>query len=376
MEKRRIDKLDKELSLLGFGCMRFPTKNGKVDFYEAKKMVDFAVENGVNYIDTAYFYHDGESERIVKKIIQNYNRNDFYLADKMPLWMAKNKNDISKIFEDQLAKTGVEYFDFYLVHAINKKRLEEIEKWNVMEILEQYKNEGKIKHIGFSFHDDLDTFKKAVEIYDWDFCQIQLNYMDIDHQQGIEGYEILTKKDIPVIIMEPIRGGSLAKFNPEVELLFKDANSKASIASWALRWVGSLKNVKVILSGMTTYEQVVDNVNTFNKFKPLNDEEFKIIDKVRSNLLSLIKVNCTSCNYCMPCEYGVDIPGNFSIYNQHAMYKNDKHAKWVYSNIDKKNMGADQCVECNECVPKCPQNIVIPDILSEMHLYLEINDIK
>ncbi|MFK5883758.1 MAG: aldo/keto reductase [Candidatus Izemoplasma sp.] len=376
MEKRKMLKLNKEPSLLGFGCMRFPTKNNKIDFDEAKKMIDFAVKNGVNYIDTAYFYHDGESERVVKEIIKDYKREDFYLADKMPLWMAKNKEDVSKIFEDQLEKTGVEYFDFYLVHAVSKERLIDIEKWDVMEILDEYKAQGKIKHIGFSFHDDLETFKKAVDIYDWDFCQIQLNYMDIDHQQGIEGYNLLTEKDIPVIVMEPIRGGSLAKFNPAIEKILTDSNSEVTMASWALRWVGSLPNVKVILSGMSTMEHVIDNLKTFTDFKPLNPNELELIAKVRENLLSLIKVDCTSCNYCMPCEYGVDIPGNFRIFNQHSMYKNDGHAKWSYSNIDSKNMGGDQCVECNECMPKCPQNIEIPTRLAEMQEYLIQNGIK
>jgi len=374
MEKRQIKGLKSDVSLLGFGCMRFPTlENGEIDYQESKRMVDYAVSKGVNYIDTAYPYHGGKSELAVKEIIKDYKREDFYLANKLPLWECKDNNDIDRIFHEQLEKCGVDYFDFYLIHAVNKERYVQVQELKVIEQLERYRAEGKIRKIGFSFHDDLPTFKKWVDLYSWDFVQIQLNYMDINHQQGITGYEILTDKDIPVIIMEPVKGGSLAKFNPSVEKLLKDKIEDASIASWGFRWVGTLPNVRTILSGMTTMEQVEDNIKTFSNFTPLNDEEMELISKVRNELLDLTKVSCTSCNYCMPCPHGVDIPGNFRIFNHHSMYNNDNYAKWAYGNLDKKEASGSFCIDCGECLPKCPQQIEIPTELKNMTTYLKEN---
>lgn len=375
MEKRKIKigKDVKEASLLGFGCMRFPMKNGEVDVEESKRMVDFAVQNGVNYIDTAYPYHGGKSETIVRDIIKNYNRDSFFLADKLPLWECKTIEDVDRIFHEQLEKCGVEYFDFYLIHAVNKDRYKQVISLGVISKLEEYKRQGKLKNIGFSFHDDLESFKKWADLYNWDFCQIQLNYMDIEHQQGMEGYDILTEKGIPVIIMEPVKGGGLAKFNPVIESQLKERRPDDSIASWAFRWVGSLPNVKVILSGMSTFEQVEDNIKTFSDFEPLSDSEQELITKVRNDILELSKVECTSCNYCMPCPHGVDIPGNFRIYNGHSMYSNDGYVKWSYGNMIKDKKAARNCIDCGECLPKCPQFIEIPTRLAEFEVYLKEN---
>ncbi len=372
--KIKVNKQVKDVSLLGFGCMRFPTlENGEVDIQEAKRMVDYAVQNGVNYIDTAWPYHSGKSELVVKEITKNYDRESFYLADKLPLWECETNEDIERIFHEQLDKCGVEYFDFYLIHAVNKERYEKTIKLNVIEQLERFRSEGKIRNIGFSFHDDLQTFKKWADLYDWDFCQIQLNYMDVKHQQGMRGYEILTEKNIPVIIMEPVKGGSLVKFNDKIEGLMKRYNKEASIASWAFRWIGSLDNVKVVLSGMSTMEQVVDNVNTYTDFKPLNKEEYEILEHVREEILACSKVDCTSCNYCMPCPHGVDIPRNFRVFNGHSMYQQDKYVKWVYGQMTNDGVDAGKCVDCGECIPKCPQKIQIPTELSNFSVYLKEN---
>ena len=362
-------------SLLGFGCMRFPTIEGEIDKTEAKRMMDFAYSKGVNYFDTAYPYHGGKSELVVRDIIKGYNRETFYLADKLPLWDCKNEEDIDRIFYEQLEKCGVEYFDFYLIHAVNKQRLVQIEEMKVLEKLEKYREQGKLRYIGFSFHDDLETFKKWADVYDWDFVQIQLNYMDIDHQQGIEGYKILTDKGIPVILMEPVKGGGLVKYNDEIEKLFYDYNDKDSIASWAFRWAGSLPNIRVILSGMSTMEQVEDNIKTFSNFKPLNEDEQNIIKRVRREILDLSKVDCTSCNYCMPCPHGVDIPGNFGLYNGYSMYENDGYTKWAYGSMQKAEKSANICTECGECIPKCPQQIDIPTDLQNMTSYFKENGI-
>lgn len=375
MENRKIKvgKDIKEASLLGFGCMRFPMIDGEVDIVESKRMMDYAINNGVNYIDTAYPYHGGKSETIVRDIIKDYDRKSFFLADKLPLWDCETIEDVERIFQEQLEKCGVEYFDFYLIHAVNKERYTQVIDLGVIDKLEELKRQGKIRNIGFSFHDDLETFKKWVDLYNWDFCQIQLNYMDIEHQQGMEGYDILTAKGIPVIIMEPVKGGGLAKFHPDIEKILKNERPKDSIASWAFRWVGSLPNVKVILSGMSTFEQVEDNISTFSSFEPLTVKEKNLVTTVRNELLALSKVECTSCNYCMPCPYGVDIPGNFRLFNAHSMYKNDKHAKWAYSNMVKASNATSVCVECGECLPKCPQYIEIPTKLAEFDLYLKDN---
>ncbi|MCD6482147.1 MAG: aldo/keto reductase [Candidatus Izimaplasma sp.] len=375
MKKQKISNLNINVSLLGFGCMRFPMKEGKVDVLEVKKMLDYAYTNGVNYFDTAYPYHNGESEIIVGNIIKHYDRETFYLADKLPLWECENEEDIDRIFYEQLEKCGVDYFDFYLIHAANRERLSQVKELNVLKKLEQYKKDGKIKYIGFSFHDNLDTFKKWVDLYQWDFVQIQLNYMDVDHQQGIEGYRILTEKGIPVIVMEPVKGGGLVKFNKTIEKIFNNYNNNTSIASWAFRWVGSLPNVKIILSGMSTMEQLEDNLNTFSDFQPLNQEEQNIIKRVRREILDLSKVDCTSCNYCMPCPHGVDIPGNFRLYNAFSMYQNKDYIKGEYNNLMNSNSSANVCIDCGECLPKCPQQIQIPSNLMDMQKYFKENGI-
>ncbi|QMS84958.1 aldo/keto reductase [Candidatus Xianfuyuplasma coldseepsis] len=379
MEYRAIKVQNKEenVSLLGFGCMRFPTlENGEIDKVQSKEMMLHALENGVNYIDTAYPYHGGKSELFVREVIQDLDRDSFFLADKLPIWDCKTKDDVDRIFHEQLDKCGVTYFDFYLIHAVNKGRIQQIKDLDLLNTLEKYRDEGKIRNIGFSFHDDLETFKKWVDLYDWDFVQIQLNYMDINHQQGMEGYDILTEKGIPVIIMEPVKGGSLVRFNPVIETQFKERDKDASIASWAFRWVGSLPNVKVILSGMSNLEQVQDNLNTFTNFKPLSEEEQSFMAHIREDILHLSKVDCTSCNYCMPCPHGVDIPGNFRIFNHHSMYKNDGYVHWRVGELTKKDAFADQCINCGECIEKCPQHIDIPTDLERFQDYLKENGLK
>jgi predicted aldo/keto reductase-like oxidoreductase len=371
MRRIHVNGTEKQVSLLGFGCMRFPMKDGQVDIDLTKQMVDYAMEKGVNYIDTAYPYHDGESENIVRELLKDKPRNSYFLADKLPLWECKTKEDVDRIFHEQLKKTGVDYFDFYLIHAVNKERYKQTIDLDVLSMLEEYRSQGKIKNIGFSFHDDLDTFKKWVDLYDWDFVQIQLNYMDIEHQQGLEGYQILADKSIPVVVMEPVKGGSLAKFNPDVEQKLKDRKPDKSIASWAFRYVGSLPNVKVILSGMSNFEQVKDNVETFANFEPLSKEEAKLIKEVREDLLKLEEVPCTSCNYCMPCPHGVNIPGNFRVFNAYAMYQDEDRAKRSYQYLSKNDADASMCIECGECLPKCPQKIEIPTELERMNEYFE-----
>lgn len=367
MEYRKLDKLGIEISLLGFGCMRFPlSEDGSINEVESEKMIDKAIAEGVNYIDTAYPYHNGDSEPFVGKVLRKYDRSTYYLATKLPCWEIKSVADAERIFDQQLERLGQEYVDFYLLHALNRDRFNEMKELGIVEFCEKLKEEGKIRYLGFSFHDDYDAFEEILTYRDWDFCQIQYNYMDTEEQAGDKGYELTEKLDIPVIIMEPIKGGSLAELPEDITAIFKEADPKASVASWALRFVASRKNVKTVLSGMSTYDQVLDNLDTFSAFKALTSEEELVVERVAATIKSRVKNGCTACRYCMPCPAGVDIPKNFAIWNHHAMYGNAGHAKWAYfTNFNEENR-ADRCISCGKCETVCPQKIAIRDDLSKV----------
>lgn len=367
MEYRKLDKLGIEISLLGFGCMRFPlSEDGSINEVESEKMIDKAIAEGVNYIDTAYPYHNGDSEPFVGKVLRKYDRSTYYLATKLPCWEIKSVADAERIFDQQLERLGQEYVDFYLLHALNRDRFNEMKELGIVEFCEKLKEEGKIRYLGFSFHDDYDAFEEILTYRDWDFCQIQYNYMDTEEQAGDKGYELTEKLDIPVIIMEPIKGGSLAELPEDITAIFKEADPKASVASWALRFVASRKNVKTVLSGMSTYDQVLDNLDTFSAFKALTSEEELVVERVAATIKSRVKNGCTACRYCMPCPAGVDIPKNFAIWNHHAMYGNAGHAKWAYFADFNEENRADRCISCGKCETVCPQKIAIRDDLSKV----------
>ena len=359
---------DKEIvtSTLGFGAMRLKVVDGEIDEAKGLALIDKAYQNGVNYFDTAVPYTDGKNETFVGKALKRYPRNSFYLATKLTIRLYKTKEELKKAIDKQLQNLQTDYIDFYLMHALNKNTFRTIKEWNIMEIVEGWKKEWKIRNIGFSFHDDYETFKEIVDYYPWDFCQIQLNYMDDEIQQGIQGYHDLVKKEIPVVIMEPVKGGKLASFNEKVASKLKKYNPEASLSSWAMRWVASLDGVKVILSGMNEMDQLEDNLNTFNNFKKLNEEEQKLIKEVKEDLKKITEVGCTNCEYCMPCTVGVNIPGNFRIFNDYAMYKAEGDSKWRYNDLISKKANASLCIECGKCVPQCPQGIDIPNELKRM----------
>jgi predicted aldo/keto reductase-like oxidoreductase len=371
MEKRTFESLGITTGLLGFGGMRFPMIDGEIDQVKATELLEVAYQNGVNYYDTAIVYHGGKSEEFMGGVISKWDRNTYYLATKLTLGIYQTKEEVMQAIDIQLGHLQTGYIDFYLIHAMNANRLTQLKEWGIIEILENWKREGKIKHIGFSFHDSYQVFIDILNYYHWDFCQIQLNYIDQTIQQGIKGYYECEQRNIPVIVMEPVKGGKLASFHPSAEAILKAYHNDKSIASWAMRWVGSLPNVKVILSGMTQLNQLLDNLDTFNHFVPLTQEEYALIEEVGSALHSVTKVGCTSCEYCLPCPVGVDIPGNFHIYNQDAMFHNESAGRWSYSVLVKKNADASVCVECGECIPKCPQHINIPVELSKMREELE-----
>ena len=358
MEYRRIEKLGIEVSLLGFGCMRFPLlEDGKINEVEAERMIDKAISEGVNYIDTAYPYHNGDSEPFVGQVLNKYERSSYYLATKLPCWEVKSVEDAKRIFENQLKRLDKDYVDFYLLHALNKERFDEMKALGIVEFCEQLKEEGKIRYLGFSFHDEYPAFEEILTYRDWDFCQIQYNYMDTDEQAGDKGYALTEELGIPVVIMEPIKGGSLAVLPDDITQMFKNADEKASVASWALRWVASHNNVKTVLSGMSTYDQVRNNLETLGEFEVLTDEEIQVVEAVAATIKSRVKNGCTACRYCMPCPVGIDIPRNFAIWNQHAMYGNDAHTKWDYYKNFSEEKHANHCIQCGKCEKVCPQAI-------------------
>lgn len=365
MEMRKMDKLGVETSLLGFGCMRFPCNaDGSIDEVQTEAMIDTAMAAGVNYIDTAYPYHDGKSELVVGNIMKKYDRSSFYLATKLPVWFVKTVEDVDKYLNEQLDKLQTEYIDFYLLHAMNKQRFDEMVAIGAIERLEQLKAEGKIKYLGFSFHDGYEVFEEMINYKDWDFAQIQLNYMDADEQAGMKGYALAEEKGIPLIIMEPIKGGSLAVLPGDITAKFRAMDPEASTASFALRWVGSLPNCKVILSGMSNMEQVEDNLKTFGEFVPLSEEEKACVQEVRAALEARVQNGCTGCSYCMPCPAGVDIPGCFRAWNTYYAYQNYGVVRWNWEEGISDAQKPKNCIGCGMCESVCPQQISIREDLA------------
>ncbi len=367
MEKRKLENLGIETSLLGFGCMRFPVcADGKINEPEAERMLDKAIAEGVNYIDTAYPYHEGQSEIVVGKILKKYERSSFYLATKLPLWKVEKKEDIRAIFEEQLEKLQTDYIDFYLMHAVGKERWDKMLEIGCIGELEKLKAEGKIKYLGFSFHDSYEVFEEVINYRDWDFAQIQFNYMDAEEQAGTRGYELAVKKGVPLIIMEPVKGGSLSRFAEDIMGRFRQLDADASASSFALRWVGSFPGVKVILSGMSTMEQVEDNLKTFTPFKPLSQEERAVVEDVAATIKSRVQNGCTGCRYCMPCPAGVDIPGCFAAWNTYHMYQNYNVVKWRWEKEIGPEHQAKNCIKCGKCEEACPQKLSIREDLAKV----------
>jgi len=359
MEYRKMENIGVSPSLLGFGCMRFPKlSDGTIDEAESERMLDKAIKEGVTYIDTAYPYHNGESEPFVGRVLQKYDRSSFYLATKLPVWKVDSAKDTIQVFEEQLARLRVDYIDFYLLHALDKNRWDKVLKNGILSMCEELKKKGKIRYLGFSFHDDYAVFEEILTYRKWDFCQIQYNYMDREVQAGEKGYALAEKLGIPMIVMEPVKGGSLAALPEDITAMFRKANETASTASWALRWVGTHPNVKVILSGMSSYEQILDNLKTFSDFQTLKEEEREVVDQVADAIRNRVKSGCTGCRYCMPCPFGVDIPRNFSLWNEYSMYGNSDAIRQRYLGMAQEAR-ADHCQKCGKCESVCPQGLSI-----------------
>ena len=346
-------------SLLGYGCMRFPVKDDHIDVPAAETLVDRAYKNGVNYFDTAYRYHGGESETFIGEALSKYPRDSFYLATKLPNWMLEKPEDIARIFEDQLARCRVDYFDFYLIHALSKTSWDRMEALGVYDKLMEYKKVGKIRRLGFSFHDKPEVLEEICSAHPFDFAQIQCNYFDWEYQDAKTQYEILEKHNMGCIIMEPVRGGLLAKLNPEACAVLKEAEPERSAASWAIRFAASLPNVITVLSGMSDEAQVDDNLATMNDFRPLSVEERAVLDRALAIFREKKVIPCTKCRYCVEqCPMSIQIPEVIAAMNELALNHDREGFKKFVAELEVKPSA---CVSCGACEAICPQHIEIPE---------------
>ncbi len=368
METRSFPAIGAPISLLGFGGMRLPTvggPGGEVDRVAAHALLCRALEQGINYFDTAYLYHDGKSEEIMAEVLSLHPREGYYLADKFPVWLAKTPEDVERIFFEQLERCRTDYFDFYLVHSLDAEHYTHFEELGAYDILRKKKEEGKIRHLGFSFHDSTTVLNTILAGHAWDFAQIQLNYLDWTLQDAKGQYEAITAQGLPVIVMEPVRGGALAKLSEDAAAILTAAVPGRSVASWAIRFAASLPGVMTVLSGMSSQEQLEDNLFTMTPFAPLSPEESSALDRALAAYLSAGTIPCTGCRYCMDCPFGVDIPRHFALYNQYRLDGRASHFTNTYEFLGTAHQ-ATRCVRCGACLPLCPQHIAIPDRLAEV----------
>lgn len=372
IDRRMIPQFGCEISRLGYGGMRFPKNGDEVDVEEAVKLLRKAYDMGVNYFDTAVVYHKGESEKIFGKAFEIYDRSSYYLADKMSIWVCKDEQEMKDLFERQLKTLKTDYIDFYLLHSLNRNHYQKVKEFHCVEFLQEMKRQGKIKHLGFSFHDTYPVFTQILNDYDWDFVQIQLNYLDWQNQGAEQLYRELEKRNLPCMVMEPVRGGYLATLDEQRAKPFLEMEPNRSIASWAIRWVESLPQVTVVLSGMSDMAQLEDNVAMMTNFEPMNEKELEAVAKVVEEIRKVNDIPCTGCRYCMDCPMGVDIPEIFAIYSRLKIFGKDKSFVEDYKEVMENGNGAEHCVGCQQCMNHCPQSIEIPDKLAMIHrLYLD-----
>lgn len=382
MQYRKFGKTEEAVSVLGFGCMRLPVIDAdatKIEVDEATRMIRYAIDEGVNYIDTAYPYHGtgmgeaGFSEPFVGQVLKEGYREKVNLATKLPSWLIKTREDMDRYLNEQLERLDTNYIDFYLVHTLSKALWYPIKELGVRAFLDEAKASGKIKYAGFSFHDDsVELFKEIVDAYEWDFCQIQYNYLDENYQAGKEGLEYAAQKGLGIVIMEPLRGGSLAhKLPKQAQEMFLKADGQKTAVEWALKWIWNHPEVAVLLSGMSEMGHVIENVKLASEatLPCLNDSEVAVVDEVKQYIKERSKVGCTACGYCMPCPFGINIPKNFAIFNEYHFFDDEKtkiQAKNQYNNRLKKDEKASSCVDCGKCEKHCPQHIAIRKMLDEV----------
>ena len=383
MQYITLGKEKDKISRLGFGCMRFPTIGGdkmKINEEKATKLLNYAYDNGINYYDTAYPYHSngfdgkGKSEAFLGRFIKD-KRDSVYIATKMPSWTITIENDLNRIFDDQLKTLQVDYIDYYMLHSLTSSYYKNLKSLNVFDFLERKVAEGNIRNIGFSFHDTNLVFTDIINDYDWDFCQIQYNFLDTNYQAGTKGLDLAYEKNIDVIVMEPLRGGKLLALNDDAKNLFKGLNKDRTIADWAFSWLYTNKKIALVLSGMTAMDNVVENINIVNASEnnPLSDYDYDVIGKVSKIIQNSTRIDCTACGYCLPCPYGVEIPSCFSCYNNYHLFGDNEGAKKSavvqYSLRLKEESYASNCTDCKLCESHCPQNI---EISAELKKIVEI----
>jgi predicted aldo/keto reductase-like oxidoreductase len=375
---RKMIKTGDELSILGFGCMRLPQKRGKpgrgrIDEPRATKQIHQAIEQGINYIDTAMPYHRGTCEPFLARALADGFRRKIKLATKLSPWLVEGREDMDHLLNLQLQRLNTDYIDYYLVHGLASQSWKKMRELGVREFLDQAQSDGCILNAGFSFHGDLETFRSIIDSYDWAFCQIQYNYLDQHFQAGTAGLKYAASKDLGVIIMEPLRGGNLAnKVPPVVQAIWDEAETKHSPAEWALRWVWNHPEVSVVLSGMNEETHIQENIRIANAAHSasLTQTEMNIIERVVKNYRELMKVGCTGCRYCMPCPSGVDIPACFEFYNDLHIYGDVLRAKIFYlgrlAGIFGEASNASLCENCGKCEDACPQKLPIRDYLQDV----------
>lgn len=377
MQYRKFGRLDWQVSALGFGAMRLPVAGddgGTIDEPQASEMLLTAIDQGVNYVDTAYPYHGGASERLVGCVLQDGYREKVKLATKMPCWLIETPDDFDKYLDEQLARLQTDHVDVYLLHALWRDRWAKMQQMNVFDWAERARAEGRIDHLGFSFHGTLPLFKEIIDAYDWTMCQIQYNLLNEDVQAGTEGLLYAAERGVAVVIMEPLLGGALASPPPDVRRVWDEVG--ASPVDVALRWLWHKLQVSIVLSGMSTTEQVRQNLEIAARsgVGTLRQEEIDLVARVQEAYRNLDSIPCTKCSYCLPCPNGVDIPRNFEIYNQAVVYGNEGLSKSLYTWHMPEEERASACLACGECEAKCPQQIQISDWLSRVHDRLLIRE--
>ena len=372
---KHFDLKGQKISRLGFGCMRFKTfdnDNGKIDKKLASNLLLEAINDGLTYIDTAYPYHNKMSEKFVGEFLEENNlREKIKLATKLPCWLINTKEDFYKIFDEQLKNLRTSYFDFYLLHSLDINRFRQMVDLGVFDFLDELKEKGLVRNIGFSFHDEYEAFEEIIEAYPWDFCQIQLNYLDINLQAGMKGYNLAKNMGIPIVVMEPVKGGRLANPPAEIKELIDDF-SDLSPAQLALKFVLNLENVMTVLSGMNDINQVRENLKMANKVEinKLSEKEKSFYQKAREIYKTKEKIACTSCEYCLPCTVEINIPKVFALWNNAFLYDEEEKSKKAFEEYLIDGVNPVACIECGKCEKICPQNLEIIDGLKQANEFL------
>jgi predicted aldo/keto reductase-like oxidoreductase len=376
---RQFGRCGFDVSALGFGCMRLPCVGGDQSAIredEAVRMVRYAIDEGVNYVDTAYGYHGGNSERFVGRALADGYRDRVKLATKLPVWLCKSCDDFDRLLGEQLERLATDHVDCYLLHSLDSKSWSKVRDMGVLDFLAKQLELGKIRYAGFSFHDSYGVFTNIVDAFDWDFCQIMLNYVDVEYQAGLAGLRHAASRGLAVVVMEPLRGGKLAANLPDEVVAAlgtgSDGGEAWSPAEWALRWVWNLPEVSVALSGMSSMEQVVDNIRIASDAAPgaLTQRQLAMLARAREAYTARTRVACTECGYCQPCPQGVLIPDVFGLYNEAGVFNAWEGSKRMYAGIVKASKDASRCAECGQCEAACPQRLHVIELLKEAHAAL------